>query len=85
MFFELLKMSKNHKAYFRVTGHAKIDLMALREKFEKFEKYRRNSLIAKILLDSISVSPIYLSHIKNPKSASCQVRTFWNNSFRKNH
>ena len=55
------------------------------KKLKKSEKYRRNSLIEKIFSDSISVSPIYISHLKNKKSVTCQVHTFWKGSFRKNH
>ena len=85
MFFNFLKMSKNHKGYYRVTGQAKFDLMALCKKHTKSEKYRRNSVIAKIPSDSISVGLIYLSHLKNQKSVTCQVRTFWKVSFSKNY
>ena len=85
MFSNFLKMSKNHKGHCRLTGQAKFDLIALCKKLSKSEKYRRNSLIAKILSDSISVGLIYLSHLKNLKSVTCQVRTFWKGSFRKNY
>ena len=54
-----------------------------KKKLKKYEKYRRNVLIAKILSDSISVGPIYLFHLKNKKSVTCQVRTFLNGTFEK--
>ena len=83
MFFEFLKVSKNHKVYYRVTGQAIFDLMAFKKKLKKSKKYRKNSRIVKIPSDSVSVGPIYLSHSKNPKSVRCQVRTFWNGTFEK--
>ena len=85
MFFEFLKVSKNHKVYYRVTGQAIFDLMAFKKKLKKSKKSRKNSRIVKIPSDSVSVGPIYLSHSKNPKSVRCQVRTFWNGTFEKNY
>ena len=85
MFLEFLKMSKSFTGHYRLSSQAKCDLMSFKKKLKKFEKYRRNSLTAKILSDSISVGPIYLSQLKNQKSVRCQVRTFWKGSFRKNH
>ena len=83
LFFEFLKKSKNHKGDYRVTGQAIFDLIALQKKLKKSEKYRKNFRIVKIPSDSVSVSPIYLSHLKNPKSVRCQVRTFLNDTFEK--
>ena len=83
MFFEFLKVSENHKGYYRVTGQAIFDLMAFTKKLQKSKKYIKNSRSVKIPSDSVSVGPIYLSHLKNPKSVRCQVRTFWNGTFEK--
>ena len=58
MFFEFLKMSKSHKGYYHVADQAKFDLIAFWKKPKKFEKYRNKARIAKILSDSVSVSPI---------------------------
>ena len=38
--------------------------------------------MAKILSDSVSVGPIYPSHLKNQKSR-CRVQTFWTGTFEK--
>ena len=38
--------------------------------FQKFEKQRTNSWIAKILSDSVSAGPIYQKHITNPRSGT---------------
>ena len=80
-------MSKSFTGHYRLPGQAKCDLMAFWKKLKKLEKYRRNSLIENILSDSISVGPIYLSHLKNQKSKRCQETTFWKdtwkNSFKK--
>ena len=81
----LESVKKNFKGHYRLTGQAKCDLMAFKKKLKKFEIYRRNSLIAKISSDSIFGGQIYLLHLKNPRSVRCQVRTFWNGSFRKNY
>ena len=70
---------------YRVTGQANFYLMAFWKKLKKSEKYIKNARIAKIPSDSVSVGLIYLSHLKNLKSVTCQVRTFWKGSFRKNH
>ena len=71
----------NHKGYYHVTDQAKFDLMAFKKKLTKSEKYRKNVRIVKILLDSVFVGLIYLSHLKNRKSVRSHVRTFLNGTF----
>ena len=83
MFFEFSKMTKNHKGYYRITDQAKFDLVALKKKLKKSEKYRKNARIVKILPDSVSVGLIYLSYLKNRKSVRFQVRTFLNGIYEK--
>ena len=83
MFFEFLKVLKNHTGFYRLTGQAIFHLMAFWKKLKKSEKYRKNFWIVKIHSDSVSVGPIYLSHLKNPISVRCQVQTFWNDTFEK--
>ena len=64
MFFDFLKIAKNHKGHYRVTDEVKFDLMAFQKKSKKSEKYRKNARIVKILSDSVFVGLIYLSHLK---------------------
>ena len=57
--FQIFKVFlKSYKIVFRLTGYAIMTLTVFLH-FPKFEKYRRNSRIAKILANSVSTGPIY--------------------------
>ena len=73
IFFRFLKyFIRIYKVKYCLTGYTIITLMGFQH-FQKFEKHRKNFWIEKILSDSVSAGPIYINHLKIPKSETKNV------------